>query len=98
MTYRVDITTRASRDLIRIFESINAANSSEARDWFNGLEAAVLSLDEHPARHPVTPENPSLRHRLYSSRSYVYRIIFRIDDPSRRIRVVHIRHGSQQPI
>lgn len=49
MTYRVDLTARAIRNLRRIYRDINATNSGQARTWFNGLEAAVLSLDEHPA-------------------------------------------------
>jgi hypothetical protein len=54
MTYRVDLTARATRDLRRLFLRIDAAQSGQAREWFNGLEQAILTLDEHPARNPAT--------------------------------------------
>ena len=78
MTYRVDLTARAIRNLRRIYRDINATDSEQARAWFNGLEAAVLSLDEHPARSPVAPEDRNLRHLLYGRRGRVYRIIYAI--------------------
>jgi plasmid stabilization system protein ParE len=98
MTYRVDLTLRASRDLRYIFQAINAQHSLEARRWFNGLEAAILALDENPARNPVTPENTGQRQLLYASKSYVYRIIYAIDDDKSIVSILHIRHGSREPI
>jgi toxin ParE1/3/4 len=98
MTYRVELTERASRDIKAIYQEINGADSVRARVWFNGLEAAVFSLDEHPARGPVTPENPTLRHLLYGRKGRVYRIIYTIDEPRRVVTVLHIRHGSRQPL
>ena len=50
MTYRVELTARAGRNLKRIFRHINAESSPQASVWFNELEAAILSLDEHPER------------------------------------------------
>jgi plasmid stabilization system protein ParE len=55
MTYRVELTARAGRNLKRIFRHINAESSPLASVWFNELEAAILSLDEHPERSPATP-------------------------------------------
>jgi plasmid stabilization system protein ParE len=98
MTYRVELTARARRDLELLYRAIDAANSELARVWFNGLEAAVLSLDEHPARCPVTPEDPALRHLLYGRKGRVYRIVYMIDEPRRVVSVLHIRHGSRQPL
>lgn len=98
MTYRVELTARARRDLERLYRAINAASSELARIWFNGLEAAVLSLDQHPARCPVTPENPGLRHLLYGRKGHVYRIIYALDEPRRVVTVLHIRHGARRPL
>jgi plasmid stabilization system protein ParE len=62
MTYRVELTARASRTLKRIFRHINAKSSPQAFAWFNQLEAAILSLDQragvaYPAwRAPAIPE------------------------------------------
>ncbi|EGF92758.1 plasmid stabilization system family protein [Asticcacaulis biprosthecium C19] len=92
------MTARAAADLRRLFHSINGSDSLAARHWFNGLEAAILGLSEFPARHPATPENPTLRHLLYPSQSYVYRIIFTLDEANSLVKVLHIRHGSQKPL
>jgi toxin ParE1/3/4 len=98
MAYHVELTARASRNLRRIYRSINAADSELARVWFNGLEAAVFSLDEHPTRCPMTPENRNLRHLLYGRKGHVYRIIFTIDEVRGVVTVLHIRHGSRRPL
>src|SRR5580658_9994788 len=75
MAYRVDLTERAARNLRRIYRTINAEHSALARNWFNGLEKAVFSHDEHPARAPVIPEDDTLRHLLYGRKPNVCRII-----------------------
>jgi plasmid stabilization system protein ParE len=95
MAYHVDLTERAARNLRRIYRRLNAEDSARARDWFNGLERAVFSLDEHPARAPVIPEDDSLRHLLYGRKPNVYRIIYAIDEGDRVVTVLHIRHGAR---
>ena len=95
MTYRVDMTARAERDLRHLYQTINARDSTQARAWFTGLERAILGLDEHPARHPATPEDTALRHLLYGRRRNVHRVIYTIDEPNRTVTVLHIRHGAR---
>ena len=98
MAYRVELTRRAIRDLARLYETINAGNSQAASDWFNSLEAATLALESQPYRHPAVPEKIGLRQILHPSRSYVYRIIFKVDDQTQTVSVLHIRHSSQKPL
>jgi plasmid stabilization system protein ParE len=98
MKYRVDLAPRAQRDLRRLYQTIDAANSKLAHQWFNGLENAILSLGEFPARCPTIPENPDLRHLLYGHKPYIYRIIYAIDHRARVVTVLHIRHGAQEPL
>jgi toxin ParE1/3/4 len=95
MAYRVDLTERAARNLRRIYLGINAEEAAHARTWFDGLEKAVLSLDEHPARGAAIPEGGNLRHLLYGRRRYRYRIIYAIDERNRVVTVLHIRHGER---
>lgn len=95
MTYRVEILPRATRDLRSVYAYINAENSRQAYAWFNGLEAAIATLDENPARCPVTPENRRLRHLLYGRPPRTYRIIYAIDERRRVVSVIHIRHGAR---
>jgi plasmid stabilization system protein ParE len=98
MAYRVELTARAHRDLRRLFQTIGAAGSAQAKLWFDGLEAAVLSLERYPARGAITPESSDLRHLLYGGSRYVYRIIYSIDEIHRSVTVLHIRHGLRKPM
>ncbi len=95
MAYRVDLTERAARNLRRIYRTIDAQAASQARTWFTGLEQAILSLDEHPARGASTPEDGSLRYLLYGRGRHRYRIIYTIDETNRIVTVLHIRHGAR---
>jgi plasmid stabilization system protein ParE len=97
MAYRVELTARAGHDLRRIYGRIDAEDSAQARAWFNGLEKAVLSLNDHPSRCSPTPENAELRHLLYGEKPDTYRVIFKIDESSGSVSVLHIRHGKRRP-
>jgi toxin ParE1/3/4 len=98
MAYRVELTARADRNLRRLYRRIHAEESAQARVWFNGLERAVLSLDEHPGRRPETPETATLRHLLYGAKPDTYRIIFKTDERSHVVTVLHIRDGARKPL
>jgi len=77
MTYRVEVTARAARDLVSIYERINAEDSIAAAKWFNGLEEAIYALCELPRRCPMAPESKrskhSLRNLLYGNKPHIYR-------------------------
>ena len=96
MAYRVELTARAGRDLRRIYKEIKAEDSGQALAWFNGIEAVILSLDEHPGRGAMIPEDRDLRQVLYGERPHIYRIIYAIDELGQIVRVLHIRHGARQ--
>jgi toxin ParE1/3/4 len=96
MAYRVDLTERAARNLRRVYRTINAEDSAQARDWFNGLEKATISLDENPARAPVILEDDSPQHLPYGRKPNIYRIIYAIDERNRVVTVLHIRHGARE--
>ena len=98
MAYRVRIMPRAERDLAAIFEQINAQHSDAAFRWFIGLQRAVLTLENDPARCPVTPENTRMRHLLYGRRPHVYRVIYRILERRREVEILHIRHGARDKL
>ena len=95
MAYRVELTDRSARDLRRIYQTINAEDNAQARAWFNGLQKAVLSLAEHPARGVSTAEHSGLRHVFYGRRRYVYRIIYKINQADLTVTVLHIRYGGR---
>jgi len=96
MAYVVSVTTRATRDLALVFETIHAESSDAALKWYQGLQEAIFSLEEQPNRCPKTPEDPKLSHLLYGYNHRVYRVICRVTQKSKRVDVLHIRHGARQ--
>jgi len=65
--------------------------------WFEELVDAIHSLAVNPELCVVAPEDPELRQLLYGRSPNVYRVIFRILEKPKKIVVLHIRHGAQQP-
>ena len=95
MAYLVRIMPRAERDFVAVYATIGAQRSDAALRWFRGLQRAVLALENHPTRCPVTPESKNLRHLLYGRKPHVYRIIYRIVERRHEVEILHIRHGAR---
>jgi toxin ParE1/3/4 len=76
------------------------ARASAGAAWFNGLERAVLSLDQHPERCPVAFESidrdRQARVLSYGRWPHVYRIFFTVDHSAKVVRVVHVKRGARQ--
>lgn len=96
MAYTVKVTPRAERDIAQLYDTVNAEHSEAAMKWYRGLKHAILTLEEHPNRCPVTPENRTTRHLLYGRKPRIYRVIFRILEKQKQVEVLHIRHGARQ--
>jgi toxin ParE1/3/4 len=96
MAYRVEITSRAERDLNELYQQVRWVGSERAQDWYFNLKEAIFYLREMPARCSKTPENKTLRHLLYGRRPNVYRVIFRIRLKARFVQILHIRHGARR--
>jgi plasmid stabilization system protein ParE len=96
VAYLVSITFRAERDLASLFDDIDAGSSDAARRWYAGLEEAILDLEVHPYVWPVTREAQRLRHILYGRKPHsVHRVIYRVLEKRKIIKVLHIRHGAR---
>ena len=98
MAYLVNITLRAERDFALLYDDIDVGESDAALKWYRGLKQAVLSLEEHPGRCPVTPEKKQLRHLLYGNKPHVYRVIYRVLEKQKQVDVLHIRHGARHSL
>ena len=100
MPYRVEITRNAEADLEELYLWVVARAPQQGAKWFNGLERAVLSLDQHPRRCPVAPESidpgSPVRVLSYGRKPHVYRIFFAVDDATNVVRVVHIRRAARR--
>ena len=100
MTYRVELTNRATRDLRLLFLAIHAEEPDAAARWFNGLELAMEGFREAPNRCPAAPESRRgqvVRQLLYGRKAHVYRVLFRVAASDRVVFILHIRHGARLP-
>ena len=96
MAYVVRIARRAERDLVSLYDEINASDSFAAQHWYEGLKRAILSLAARPNRCPITPENKRLRHLLYGRKPHIDRVIYRVNAGRKQVDVLHIRHGARR--
>jgi toxin ParE1/3/4 len=98
MAYVVNITHRAERDLAHLYWEINAEYSDAALKWYRGLKEAILTLEEHPNRCPVTRKSDKLRHLLYGSKPHIYRVLYCVREKEKQVDVLHIRHGARRKL
>jgi toxin ParE1/3/4 len=98
MAYLVKITPHAEHDLAQLYRQINAEYSDAALEWYEGLKEAILSLEGHPNRCPLTRKLDKLRHLLYGKRPRVYRVIYRVLEKQEQVEVLHIRHGARRKL
>lgn len=96
MAYLVSLTARAEADLADLYMRINVEYSDAALQWYVGLKAAILSLQEQPNRRPLTRKRGDLRHLLCGQKPNIYRVIYRVIERLKRVEVLHIRHGARQ--
>lgn len=96
MGYLVNLTARAERDLGDLYDEIYVERSSAALSWYLGFKEAILTLEDHPKRCPLTPESDKFRHLLYGNKPHIYRAIFRALEKKRRVEVLHVRHAARQ--
>jgi plasmid stabilization system protein ParE len=69
-----------------------------ATKWFNGLEAAIYSLEDFPERCPLAEESKAfdveIRQLVYGKRVGAYRILFTIVGDA--VHILHVRHGRRK--
>ena len=96
MTYLVNITQRAQRDLADLYDRIHAESPPAAGTWYRGLKAVILSLEEQPNRFPLIRKQQKLRHLLYGEKPNVYRVLYRVVERRKQVEIVLIRHGARR--
>ena len=106
MAFRVEISPRTFNDLDEIAEYIKQRSSFEqAEKWFNGIIAAIRSLEHSPHRYHVTEESEELgqevRVLLYGKRNRRYKVYYSVQEtaPSTgTLRVFHVRHWARRSL
>lgn len=83
MSYHIDISARAKRDLDSILAWLAERSPQSAAQWHAALLTKVVTLEDHPERCPLAVEaeqlGVDLRELLFGKRRNVYRILFTID-------------------
>lgn len=102
MAYRVDITSRAEKDIYTELDRVREQAPEYAEKWFNGIVSSILSLSNLPHRCTVVSEAKELgremRQLLYGKRSATFRIIFDIrvnSEGEDQVRILCVRRSSR---
>ncbi|MGB3656282.1 MAG: type II toxin-antitoxin system RelE/ParE family toxin [Rivularia sp. (in: cyanobacteria)] len=105
MKYRIEISSVAEGEADSAFLRLSQViSTTRASEWYSGLLQAIESLSQMPKRCPIARENnyfsQEIRQLLYGKGRNSYRIIFVILEVQDilTVRILHIRHASQQTI
>ncbi len=105
MKYRIDISSVAEAEADNAFLQLaQATSSAKANQWYSGLLRAIESLSQMPKRCPLARENEyfsqEIRQLLYGRGHNSYRVLFTVLEGQTisTVRILHIRHASQQTI
>ena len=103
MAFRVEISPEAFENLDTIAAYIQERGSFEsAKRWFDGIIAAIRSLQDMPRRCPLAEESTELEAELHfllhGKRNRRYKVFFSIHDESETVRVFHVRHWAMKPV
>ncbi|MGP1382193.1 MAG: type II toxin-antitoxin system RelE/ParE family toxin [Thainema sp.] len=105
MKYRIEISSVAEAEADRAFLRLSQiASPATAKHWYAGLIQAIESLSQMPKRCPLARENSyfsqEIRQLVYGKGRSSYRVLFTILEEQERatVRILHIRHGSQQAL
>jgi len=98
MKYAVLNTPEADTNIDEAFRYIHERSPMAAKRWLQGLYKSIDNLELLPRRYAVAPESETLgeelRHFIYKS----YRIIFRVEESAKIVRIVHVRHSARLPL
>jgi len=106
MAFHVEISPRAFNDLDEISGYIKQhASFQRAQEWFNGITAAIRTLEDMPHRCPVAEESKELgrevRLLLYGKRNRQYKVFYSIQKKTRStgtVQVLHVRHWARKSL
>ena len=96
--YEVIVTPEAEAGIFSAFEYINGRSPGNAAKWLRGLYREIDTLETVPERCSLARENEyfedTLRQLLFKS----HRIIFRVEQAEKIVRVLYVRHGKQRTV
>jgi toxin ParE1/3/4 len=100
MTFRVRLLPEAAEDAEKLYWRVVEVAPLRGQEWYNGLIAALYTLNSNPRRCPIVSDPPlskrQVRHLLYGTKPHVYRILFRVLEEHQTVEVLPIRHGAMR--
>ena len=100
MAYRVELAKNAEAALEELYLWVVERAPSQGAAWFNGLERAILSLEQLPKRCRIALESfdsdQPVRVLNFGRSPHIYRVFFTVDDSAKVVRIVHVRRGTRQ--
>jgi plasmid stabilization system protein ParE len=98
VTFTVEITETALRELESSFRRIEEQAPIAAARWRDSMLKAAESLADKPKRCPLAPESSfhpvELRHMIVGNRRSAYRLLFEIR--GRTVVILRVRHSAQE--
>jgi plasmid stabilization system protein ParE len=105
MKYPIEISSVAEAEADTAFLRLSQQTSlAKASQWYSGLLQVIESLSQMPRRCSLARENKyfsqEIRQLLYGRGRNSYRVLFTILEEQKvpTVRILHIRHASQQTI
>jgi plasmid stabilization system protein ParE len=97
-TYEVIVTPEAEAGIVSAFEYINDRSPENAAKWLRGLYREIDTLETTPDRCSFARENEYLEGTLRQLLFKSHRIIFRVEQAEKIVRVLYVRHGKQKAV
>lgn len=100
MTFQVEITPIAEKQIEQAYRWYRELNPEFADIWFRGLMNSIATLQEKPQRCALAVEHEifleEVRQLLYGKSKNIYRVLFTIRDTI--VSVLYVRHAAQAPM
>jgi len=98
VTFQVEITDAALRELDAAFRWLEEQAPTGAARWRESMLKAAATLADKPKRCPLAPESSlhpaELRHLIVGNRRSAYRLLFEIR--GRTVVILRVRHSAQE--
>ena len=100
--YRVGLADSAKVDADAIYKTIVAAATLRGAEWFEKLMDGLYTLENVPYRCPLAREAKKARREirclLFGKGRDIYRILCEVDEATRAVWILHIRHGARRDV
>lgn len=93
MTFRVELSRRAEKDVKHIFSYIRQHGPADPKTWKDGLEQKLSNLEQFPEACSFAPENEYSHQEIRQAIYGPFRIIFTIREQN--VFVISIRHAAR---